>query len=183
MTFPDYKAGESTFARMFFLFFLCVLLNFTKNLVRAFSSFRWECAKKVWNFSAKIYSFLKFLIWNVLWKLHIYVWSFDVFFYPFAGTLLPFMVEVFLFLLWTRSFYPFVVVVYLSFCGGGLFILLWWWSLYPFVVNKVGGFGCIPGFDRNIAHFIFEMFWVVLFGCYFVKIYVTFFDCELLVWK
>ena len=42
------------------------------------------------------------------------------------------------------------------------------------MVNNVGGFGCMPGFDRNIAHFIFGMFWVILFGSYFVKIYVIY---------
>ena len=78
-------------------------------------------------------------------------------------------------LLWQRySFFPFVEQVCLSLCGGGLFILLQWWSLCPFVVNNVGGFGCIPGCDRNIAHFIFDMFWVILFGCYFVKIYMLY---------
>ena len=70
-----------------------------------------------------------------------------------------------------RVIFPFVEQVFLSFCGGGLFILLWWRSIYSFVVNNVGGFGCMPGFARNIAHFIFHMFWVILFGCYFVKIH------------
>ena len=37
----------------------------------------------------------------------------------------------------------------------------------------------MPGFDRNIAYFIFDMSWVILFGCYFVKIYMLFFDCEI----
>ena len=46
------------------------------------------------------------------------------------------------------------------------------------MVINVGDLGCMPGFDRNIAHFIFDMFWVFFFGCYFVKIYMSFFDCE-----
>ena len=49
------------------------------------------------------------------------------------------------------------------------------------MVNNVGGFDCMPGFDRNVAHFIFGMFWVILFGCYFMKICMLymFFDCEI----
>ena len=132
-----------------------MLLNFTKSLVRAFSSFRWECAQHFDFLVPKYLSLFKiFDLKHVLLKLHINVWSFDGFFYPFVGTLHPFMVEVFFFLLWSRS-------------------------LYPFAVNNLGGFECMPGFDRNIAHFIFDMSWVILFGCYFVKIYMLFFDCEI----
>ena len=77
-------------------------------------------------------------------------------------------------LLWWRSIFPFVDV-FLSF-RGGLFILLQWRSLYPFVVNNAHGFGCMQGFARNIAHFIFDMLYVILFGCYFV---ILFFDNEI----
>ena len=30
-----------------------------------------------------------------------------------------------------------------------------------------------------LKHFIFDMFWVILFGCYFVKIYMLYFGCEI----
>ena len=68
-------------------------------------------------------------------------------------------------LLWQRSVFPFVEEMFLSFFGGGLFILLWWRSLYPFVVKNVGGFGCMPGFSRNMVHFNFDVlgypFWML----------------------
>ena len=37
----------------------------------------------------------------------------------------------------------------------------------------------MPDFNRNIIHFIFDMFWVIIFGCYFVNIYFLFFDCKI----
>ena len=127
--YPPFSPSRLTFTTTkgaFVYFFFSVLLNFTKNLVRAFSSFRWECAQHFDFLVPKYLSLFKiFDLKHVLLKLHINVWSFDGFFYPFVGTLHPFMVEVFFFLLWSRSFYPFVVEVYLSFCGDGLFILLW----------------------------------------------------------
>ena len=39
---------------------------------------------------------------------------------------------------------------------------MWQKPLNPFLVNNAGDLGYFPGFSRNMAHFIFDVFWVIL---------------------
>ena len=110
--------------------------------------------KTVWTFSAKILRFFfNFWIEISVIKITYLCWSFDGFFYSFAVGAST--------LLWWRPLFPFVVEVSLPFCGRDSFILLWWRPLYSLVVNNVDGSGFMPGFARNMAYFIFDIFCVI----------------------